>query len=118
ARQYTVAAGDTAWLACRLHYAVAGSLDRVRRAHLGAGRLLAVHADDRNGLDTVRPVDELEMDHRIAPMGVALGARLHARLAADAAVGIDEEVEVLRFRHRGPTVAARAARRMAAGRRL
>ena len=69
-----------------LHDAVAGALDRVGRADLGAGRLLAVHADDRHGLHALRAVDVFEVNHRLAAMRVALGARLHARLAADAAV--------------------------------
>ena len=44
-------------------------------------------------------VDVLEVDHRVAAVRVALGAGLHARLAADAAVRIDEEVQVVRLGH-------------------
>ena len=83
----------------RLHHAVTGALDGVGRTHLRAGRLLAVHADDGHGLDASRALHVLEMNHRLASMRVAFGARLHARLTADAAVGIDEEVEVVRFGH-------------------
>src|SRR5581483_2855953 len=71
----------------------------IRRADLGARRLLAVHADDGHRLDAVAPADELKMDHRLAAVRVAFGARLHARLAPDAAVRIDEEMQVVGFRH-------------------
>ena len=71
-----------------------GALDRVGGAHLGARRLLAVHADDRHGLHAAVAINVFEMDHRLAAMGVALAARLHAGLAADAAIGVDEEVQV------------------------
>src|SRR5262245_29556038 len=47
---HAVAAGDAAGFARRLHDAVAGSLDRVGRTHFRARRLLAVHADDGDGL--------------------------------------------------------------------
>ena len=45
-----VAAGDAARLARALDDAVAGALDRVGGADLGARRLLAVHAHHRHGL--------------------------------------------------------------------
>ena len=41
----------------------------------------------------VRAVDVFEVDHRLAPVRVALAARLHAGLAADAAARVDEELE-------------------------
>ena len=47
AGEHAVVAGDAARLAGRLHDAVAGPLDGVGRADLGAGRRVAVHADDR-----------------------------------------------------------------------
>ena len=37
-------------------------------------------------------VDIVELDHRLSLVRVALAARLHARLAADAAAGVDEEL--------------------------
>src|SRR5690606_14090337 len=91
-----VAARDAARLARALHDAVAGALDRIRRADLGARRLLAVHAHDGHGLHRVRAIDVLEVDHRFAAVRVAFGARLHARLAADAAARSDDEFEGLR----------------------
>ena len=45
-------------------------------------------------------VDVLEVDHRVPLVRVALGAGLHARLAADAAVRVDEELEVVWNGHR------------------
>jgi hypothetical protein len=92
-----VAAGDAPRPARRLDDAVAGALDGVGRADLGAGRLLAVHADDRDGLDALGAADELEVDHRLAAMRVALRAGVEAGLAADAAAGIDEEMERVRL---------------------
>src|SRR5690606_36465148 len=99
ARDDAVAARDAARLARALHDAIAGALDRVGRAHLRAGRLLAVHADHRDGLHRRVTIDELEVDHRVALVRVALGARLRAAAAADTAARIDEELEVLRNRH-------------------
>src|SRR5678816_2544280 len=86
ARHDAVAARDAARLACRLHHAVGGALDGVRRTDLGARRLLAVHADDGDRLHAFRAVDVFEVDHRLAAMRVALRARLHAGLAPDAPV--------------------------------
>src|SRR4029450_5982634 len=71
---HAVAAGEAARLSGRLAHPVAGALDRVGRADLGAGRLLAVHAHHRHGLDALGAVDELQVDHRLTAMGVALGA--------------------------------------------
>ena len=68
-----------------------GLLDRVGRAHLGAGRVLAVHAHHRRGLRRRGPVDALEVDQRLPAVRAALLARLHARLAADAAALVDHE---------------------------
>ena len=50
-----------------------------------------MHADHRHRLRRAAAVDEVELDHRLPLVRVALGAGLHARLAADAAAGIDEE---------------------------
>ena len=50
AGEHAVRAADAARLECRLHDAVLGLLDRVGRAHLRAGRVLAVHAHHRRGL--------------------------------------------------------------------
>ena len=48
-------------------------------------------------------VDVLEVDHRLPRVRVALGAGLHARLAADAAVRVDEELQVVRVGHGDPS---------------
>src|SRR5207253_2510156 len=96
-----VVAGDAARLPGSLHDAVAGALDRVGGTDLGARRRIAVHADDRHGLYGNRAVDILEMDHRRAAMRVALAAGRHARLAADAAIGVDEELVHARPPDRG-----------------
>src|SRR4029079_5707394 len=94
ARQHAVAARDAPWLARALHHTVTGALDRIGRADFGAGRLLAMHAHDRDRLHALRALHVFEMDHRNAAMRVALGARLYTRLAADAAIRVDEELEM------------------------
>src|SRR5690606_12023342 len=82
-----------------LHDAVLGAFDRVGRTHLGARRRVAVHTHDGHGLRAAFAVDEVELDHRLALVRVALGAGLDARLAADAPGGIDEEFEIGGYRH-------------------
>src|SRR5690606_11245450 len=93
AGEHAVRAGDAPGLQRRLDDAVLVLLDGVRRAHLGAGRVGAVHADGRRRL--ARPeragVDLVEVDHRPAPVGAALLARLHAGPAADATAVVDHE---------------------------
>src|SRR5262249_35116609 len=117
ARGDAVAAGNAARLPRRLNDAVAGPLDRVGGTGFRAGRLLAVHAHHRHRLHAVGAIDVLEMDHRIAAVRVALGARLHTRLAPDAAAGINEEVKIVGLGHE-VTAAARAPPRTAARRLL
>ena len=75
----------------RLHDAVLALLDGVGGADLRAGGVVAVHADVGRGGDGLRAVDEVEVDHRDAAMGVALLAGLEAGLAADAARRVDVE---------------------------
>jgi hypothetical protein len=50
-----------------------------------------MHADDRRGLRGPRPIDELQVDHRMPLVRIALGARMHASLTADAPARVDEE---------------------------
>src|SRR5215813_2977211 len=47
----------------------------------------------------MRAVHVFQMNHRKPPMSVTLAARLHARLATNAAVGVDEEFVLIRNRH-------------------
>ncbi len=79
---------------------------------LRADRIFAVHADLRRGLHAVAPLDRLEMDQRSAAVRVAFLARLHARLAADAARVVDEERELA---HRMPPAAGSSAAISSAG---
>src|SRR5438094_734101 len=106
---HTVPARDASRFARGLDDAVAGAFDRVGGTHFGTRRLLAVHADDGHGLHAVRAIDEFEVDHRFTAMRVALGTRLDARLTCNAAIRIDEEMQVLGLRH-GPIAAARERR--------
>src|SRR5262249_51758017 len=99
-RQNAVAACDAARLACRLNDTVTGALDRVCGAHLGARRLLAVHAHHRHCLHALGPIDVLEVDHRVTAVSLAFGACVNARLTSDAAIGIDVEIQRLGLGHR------------------
>src|SRR5262249_40569885 len=94
-RQNAIPAGDAARLARSLHDSIDRALNCIRRADLSAGWLLAMHANDRHRLHTLRALYIFEMNHRLAAVRVAFAACLHARLAADAAVGVDEELEML-----------------------
>jgi hypothetical protein len=56
-----------------------------------------VHADDWHGLHAGGALDVFQVDHRDTAVRIAFAARLHASLAADAAIRIDEELKVLRL---------------------
>src|SRR5688572_30495353 len=74
-----------------MNYSVGALLDGVRRADLGAGRVLTVHADLRRRLNRLGPVYVLQVDHRNAAVSAALCTGLHARLASDAAGGVQDK---------------------------
>src|SRR5690606_35069990 len=97
-----VRAADAPRLERRLHHTVLVLLDGVGRAHLGAGGVLAVHADHRCRLGGLVPVDLVEVDERRPPVGAALAARLDARLAPDAAALVDDEDAVAERAGEGP----------------
>src|SRR5690606_4164366 len=82
--QDTVIAGDAPRFAGGLDHAVSGLLDRVGRADLGAGRRVAVHADDRNGLGGVRALQGVELDHRDTFVRITFAAGVYAGLTANA----------------------------------
>ena len=91
AGEHAVGAADAARLERRLHDAVLGLLDRVGRAHLAqVGSSQCMHTIGAVCV-LVGAVDALEVDQRLAAVGAALRARLHARLAADAAALVDDE---------------------------
>jgi hypothetical protein len=60
-----------------------------------------MHAHDRHRLNALPAIDKFEVNHRLAAMRVAFRARVYAGLAPDAAVWIDEEVEMIGLRHGG-----------------
>src|SRR4029453_18798056 len=93
AGQHAVRAGDAAGLQGRLHDAVLVLLDGVGAAHLGARGVGAVHAHRGRRLAGAGGalVHLVEVDHRPAPVGAALPARLHAGPAADAPAVVDDE---------------------------
>ena len=100
----------------RLHDAVAGPLDRVGRADLGAGRRVAVHADDRHRLRRDRRGRTYSRWIIECPLCVSHSLQAcDARLAADAAVRVDEELVVgsgtMATSSAGLLAAARAGRR-------
>ena len=71
------------------NYAVGSALDRVRRADCGAGRLIAMHANDGSRLDRILSLNRLQVDHRDASMGIAFRTGRDAGVASNAAAGID-----------------------------
>lgn len=44
-------------------------------------------------------IDEIELDHRVPLVGIALGTGLYTGVATDASAGIDEEFLVLNYGH-------------------
>src|SRR5690606_31730517 len=94
-RENAVVARDAAWLPRALHHPVARALDRVGGTDLRARRRVAVHTHHGHRLWRMRAIDVVQLDHRMAPVRVTLGTCLHTRVAPDAAVRIDEELERL-----------------------
>src|SRR6516164_9844264 len=68
---------------------VVAFLDGVRRTHLCAGRFIAVPADIRGGSNALATFDEIEVDHRLSTVSLALLAGLQTGAASDAARRID-----------------------------
>src|SRR5690554_2538014 len=95
AGQHTVVAGDATRLSGRLNDTILRAFNRIGRADFGARGRVAMHAHDRCRLRRLSAVDEFQMDHRMPLVRITFGTSLHARLAADAAVWIDEEELVL-----------------------
>lgn len=69
--------------------------DRVGRTNFGADGILAVHANLDAGLHGGGPVHVVHMDHRSLAVGLAFRAGHLTGVAADAALGINEEFFVL-----------------------
>ena len=90
--EHAVAAADAALGHRRENDALGVDLDRVRRAHAGARRVVAVHADGRGRLHGLGAIEKIEMDHRDAAVAGAFAARLLASAAPDAPVRIDVEL--------------------------
>jgi hypothetical protein len=91
ARQHAIVAGDTTRLTRRLHDTVRGALDGVGRTNLGASWRIAMHADHRGRLRRLRAIENIQLDHRVAAMGIAFTTGLDAGIASDAARRIQEE---------------------------
>src|SRR5262249_415325 len=87
-------------------------LDGISRADARADRVLAVHTHLRSGLHAVAPLDGFEVNERSSAMRITLLARLHARLAPDAARVVDEEGQLA---HRKPPAAGSSAAMSPAG---
>ena len=86
-----IGAANAARLQRGLDHTILVLLDGVGRTDLGAGRVLAMHADHGDGLSACHPVDGVELDERDPAMSVALGAGLDTRSTPDAAAVIDRE---------------------------
>src|SRR5207237_9492217 len=68
--------------------------DRSGGTHLRAGRIFAMHADNRTGLRCRCAVHKFQVNHGLAAVCIAFHAGLDTCLASDAARLIDEELEV------------------------
>src|SRR5579884_5634 len=76
-----------------MHDSVLALLNRVRRANFGAGRVVAVPADIGRRGGRLTPVDEVEIDHGVSAVRLALLAGLETRLAADATRRVDVKLQ-------------------------
>src|SRR5262249_14256573 len=90
-RRNAVGQTDTARLQRRADNAVVILLDGVGRTALGAGWVVAVPADICCRGDGLLAIDEIEVDHRHTPVGVAFLASLQAGLTPDASRRVDVE---------------------------
>jgi hypothetical protein len=66
-------------------------LDGIRGTDLSARRLVTMPAYVCRRADTLFPLYEVEVDHRLSAVGIAFLARLQTRATTDAARGIDIE---------------------------
>lgn len=96
--QHAVGAGHAARLGRGVDLAFVVLLDGICGADLGAGGILAVHADNGGGLDASGAVDVLKMNHGMTTMRLAFRAGLHTGLAANAARRVEKELHLLRVR--------------------
>lgn len=92
AREDTVGASDAPGFERALHHSVRRSFDRIRGADGGAGRLVAVHADDWRRLHSIVAFDSLQMNHRNSGVSVAFRASSDTCIASNAPAGIDIEL--------------------------
>src|SRR5262245_59069824 len=99
AGQHAVVAGDTTRFSRSLHRAVLSAFDGIRRTDLSTRGRIAMHAHHGHGLRRRSSIDEIELNHRVSFVGIALGTGLHAGVAADAAVRVDKEFLGLSYEH-------------------
>src|SRR6185312_16574400 len=85
AGQHAVPASDAARLERGVHHPIFTLLDGIGGTDLGASGIVAVPANVSRCADGLAAVNEVEVDHGLATVGLALLASLHARLAADTA---------------------------------
>src|ERR1700690_1732872 len=91
AGQHAVVAGDAARFERGVNNSILAFLDGIRRADLSAGGLVTMPAYVCGRPDALLPLDKVEVDHRLSPMGIAFLARLQAGATADTSRGIDIE---------------------------
>jgi len=63
---------------------------------------IAMHADSPARFAATPPIDILQVDHRRPLCDIAFAASLHAGLATDAAVGVDEKLVLIAMACRIP----------------
>lgn len=76
-----VGASDATGFERTLHDAIRRSFDRVGWANGGAGRVVAMHADDGCRLNRIATLDRFEMNHREACVGLAFRTGDYASIA-------------------------------------
>ena len=89
--QNAIIAGNAARLASRLHDAILSSFDGIGGTDLRTRWRVAVHTNHRQRLRRFATIDILQVDHRVTLVRIALRTCLHARLAANATIGVNEK---------------------------
>src|SRR5437868_1063145 len=91
AGQHTVVAGDASRFERGVDDSILALLDGICRTDLSARRLVTMPADVCGRADAFLPLDKVEVDHRLSPVGIAFLTRLQAGATANTARGIDIE---------------------------
>src|SRR5205807_4124694 len=75
ASQHAVVTGDTARFERGVDDSIPTLLDSIGRADLSTGRLVTMPADVCGRAHAFLPLDKVEVDHRLSPVGIAFLTR-------------------------------------------